>query len=232
MERSTSDFSHFTIAPGSVCWQIDNDRLEPPLDDGNWESELALALIDLAEEHESSELVCSTTCGASVDFGHTGFSVWIACAGSPPMIRACADLIKEIVPSHCLRRDIVSSSQDWVKRIQMADGHVWQPADAATWENLVEKPNEEPRASDDVGVEDDGYVDDEDWSVLDEVTAAEAKKKKRRNVAQGGVKISYYQRKVEKMLGLPEGSVKFVNRDGTVSKSNQLIRNLRARWEE
>src|SRR5690606_19186066 len=96
IERSSVDFVRFEIDAGRVCWEIDNDQLAAPLNDGEWESELAKALTDLAEMYEDSELLCATHGAESTTFGRINYSVWITCVGSPPMMKTCADLIEEI----------------------------------------------------------------------------------------------------------------------------------------
>lgn len=235
-ERSSNQFSHYDIRPGSVCWQINSDELAPPLDDGDWEDALANSLIDLAEAHEGSELVCSTNSAESVDFGHQGFSIWIACAGSPPMVSACGDLIQELIPSHQLRKCLVDASQRWDERIRMADGKVWRPQDAATWADLaddsdiIDEPSDVSR--DDEADEDSDLSSDEPFSEMAAMAEGSRRTLRRTNAARGGVKVSYYQKKVEKMLGLPQGSVKFVNPNRTISSANQLIRSLRERWDQ
>lgn len=235
MERSGAEFSNQVILAGGPCWQIDNDNLEPPFNDGEWESELARALVDLAEAHEISELLCSTSTGPSVEFGHHGYSVWIACVGSPPMVKACRDLIEEIIPPHSLRKERVARSQHWVERIRLADGRVWVPDDAATWRSVdvgpqsIEDLEEEPEPLS-PGRNSDFDQDEETASIVP--STSKSGRTRRTHAAHSDVKVSYYQKKIEKMFGLPEGSVKFVNPDGSVSKANQLVGNLRARWEE
>lgn len=252
MERQDNEFSLFSISPGAMCWQVDNDNLEPPLEDGEWESELARALIDLAEAYDSSELLCATCAGSSVDFGHAGFSVWISCAGSPPLVKECGDLIEEIFPKKFIRRGRAAASQSWSERIRVADGKVWMPVDAATWfevgagvETIDESDNsdefdefdepilciEDLVGDDETEEQDDIEADNGELELIRATTKLKHKKKKI-NAARGDVVSSYYQRRIEIMFGLPEGSVKFVNPDGSVSKANQLIRNLRARWED
>lgn len=235
MERSSAEFSSQPISPGARCWQIDNDRLEPPLDDGEWESELAKALVDLAEAHETSELLCSMSSGPSVEFGHHGYSVWIACVGSPPMVKACGDLIEEIIPPHSLRRGRVDGSQQWVQRIRMADGRVWVPDDAATWRSVDVGPltfEDLEEESEPVSLERSLDFEQDDDVASTASSTSKSRRTRRAHVAHSDVKVSYYQKKIEKMFGLPEGSVKFVNPDGSVSRANLLVGNLRARWEE
>lgn len=249
MERHDDEFSRYSILPGALCWQIDNDNLEPPLEDGEWEGELARALIDLAEAYGSSELLFATSAGPSVDFGHAGFSVWISCTGSPPLVKECGDLIDEVFPKEFIRRERTAASQSWSERIRIADGKVWMPMDAATWFEVgagVETVDDSNDSDDfDESIEslvewvgddetcdhDDSEADDGELESIREVRKVRPKKT-RINAARGDVVSGYYQRRIENMFGLPEGSVKFVNPDGTISKSNQLIRNLRARWED
>lgn len=234
-ERSLDQFSKYPVRLGSACWQIDSDELPSHLGDGNWEDKLAEILVDLAEAHEGSDLLCATDAGQSVDFGHAGFSVWIACAGSPPMVKACRDLIQELIPSGQLRQDVVHHEQHWSERIRIADGKVWRPVDSVTWKELDcdSLSMEDWIAS---AVEDDG--EDAEFEGADAAPSAQdqveatAPRKRKMYTARNDVKVSYYQRKVEKMLGLPEGSVKFVNPDRSISSANQLIRSLRSRWEE
>lgn len=231
-ERSSSKFSPLPIGSGKVCWQVDNDSLEAPLDDGNWELELAKSLIDLAEEYEDSEMSCATYGAASTDFGHLGFSVWIACAGPSPMTKACGDLIADLIPAHCLRKALTTPSQYWNERIRLADGKVWRPEDAATWVELARSPTtfEEPKDDDDESGFD--FQPDDCGEEAESQRAINLVRQRRTRVARGGVRVGYYQKKIERQLGLPVGSVKFVNPDGSKAYAHLLVGSLRKRWEE
>lgn len=44
--------------------------------------------------------------------------------------------------------------------------------------------------------------------------------------------LGFYQAKMEKMFGMPEGSIRFVNPDGSVAHPSQLVRTLRQRFEK
>lgn len=221
-----SEFEPWKLDAGSRCWQVDNDRLEHPLEDGEWETQFAEALVDLAEAHDASVLTCAFHSGASVDFGHPGSSVWIAISGSGPLVRAAGDLLREIIPSACIRASGVDRHINWVPRIRISGGKVWRPHDGSEWIALS-SGDADPAEFDEDGC---------DASNLNDQPAPDAlipskRRKKVLNAARNDVSVGYYQRKIERLLSLPEGSVKLVNPDRSISHPAQLVGSLRGRWE-
>lgn len=220
-----SEFEPSSFGPGSRCWQIDNDRLEPPLEDGEWEEQFAEALVDLAEAHEASVLTCTFHSGDSVDFGHPGFSVWIAISGSGPLVRAAGDLLCEIIPSACIRASCIDRDAYWAPRIRISDGKVWRPHDGAEW--IALSPGDADGAEPDENGLDVNDFNDQPGS---DAVIPSKRRKKVLNAARSDVRVGYYQRKIERLLSLPEGSVKLVNPDRSISHPAQLIGSLRDRW--
>ena len=127
IKKSESEFDAVLVAANARCWQIDNDHVPPPLDDGEWETQFAEALIDLAEAHDTSTLVCLFHDGPSTDFGHDGYSVWITLAGSGPLVKAASDIILELVPSHCVRASSTATREHRQPRIRIQGCQVWPP---------------------------------------------------------------------------------------------------------
>lgn len=130
-------FGELKVTAKTLAVQIDNDVLEGKLANGEWESVLAEELTDLAESHKESELVCRTNCGASVDFGHHGFSVWVVFSGSPPLVRASLKVLRELIPQRNRREEMATTRSTWIPRIRIADGKVWIPYDGGTWSQVV-----------------------------------------------------------------------------------------------
>lgn len=246
MKREGHNFSIFKPKTADASWQIDNDHLPPPHDDGDWESNLAMALRDVAESHENGELAVFTWSDQSFDFGHPGFSVWVAFSGSPPMVKAARDILVEMIESRYRRSDAVNPHAFWQPRIRVADGHVWVPEDAANWvaletEGLAEgeasSPAEieaeaEAEADRNVGAESDSILDDFEDPPEDSKSPKKARRAGLRQSFQYNVRLSYYQRKIEQLGGMPEGSVRFVTPDGELANPNMHVGTLRRRWED
>jgi hypothetical protein len=227
--KSELEFERAEVGPGTRCWQIDSDRVPPPLDSGEWETVFAEVLIDLAEAHEASSLTCFFYLGASVEFGYMGFSVWVALAGPGPLVRAAGDLLQEIIPPECLRASSVDQNAHWQPRIRVAEGKVWRPLDAVDWFAIS--------AADDQVEQIEGQTNQVGDSMPElggsgTTDATKRRRKKLLNAARDDVRVGYYQRKIERLLSLPEGSVKLVNPDRSISHPAQLIGTLRGRWAD
>lgn len=221
------EFERFPLRAGALVWQIDNDRLPPPMDDGEWESQFAETLVDLAEAHKAGGLTCSTYGSASVDFGHHGISVWIALTGSKPLVKAAADILRDMIPDEFIRSSTASSEMRWAPRIRIADGKVWCHHDGAEWSAIS-------LDEDNLTGEDEGDSDGDqpaDASTCTTSPESNTKRRKVLNAARDDVSVGYYQRKIERLLSLPIGSVKLINPDRSISHSGQLIGSLRRRWE-
>ena len=96
---------------------------------------------------------------------------------------------------------------------------------------------DEDHVEDDIDSEDDGEDDDEDKDEDkadndDASFSARAKRKGRLNVARADAKVSTIRREIERVFGLPEGSVALCGPDKKRLKGNALIKTLRRRWEE
>lgn len=105
IERRATSFPPLLIAANSKCWQIDNDDLPPPLDNGDWESLLAEALVDVAARNAKGSLLCSTSIGESVDFGRHGWSVGqsllpVNPRGTTDATRCCAAPVHSQCPAN------------------------------------------------------------------------------------------------------------------------------------
>ncbi len=223
-----SDFESSSVGASARTWQIDNDRLHPPLHDGEWESALAEALVDLAEAHDTSTLTCFFYAGASVDFGHAGVSVWVALAGSGPIAKAAGDILREMIPPDFIRPAASPSDASWMPRIRIAEGKVWRPYDGAEWMALSPPDDVGPELEED-DLESSGPAEAPGGA---SAASGSRKRKKVLNAAREDVKVGYYQRKIERLLSLPEGSVKFVNPDRSISHPAQMIGSLRSRWDD
>lgn len=240
MKRDSDSFDVYGPKQSDACWQIDNDQLPQPLDDGKWELRLAVDLCRLAEAHASAELVLSTWSGNSVDFGHQGFSVWIAFSGSPPLVKAARDVLVEMIEARHRRADSVHPHAFWQPRIRIADGEVWVPEDAASWVSIGGVATEETD-DEQVTPDWDDLDETEDATVLDDFegepdeTPKKPKKPRTAGIKQSfqyNVRLSYYQRKLERLGGMPEGSVRFVTPDGALANPNMHVGTLRRRWED
>jgi hypothetical protein len=64
------------------------------------------------------------------------------------------------------------------------------------------------------------------------LVSAPTKRKGRVNVARSDAKVSTIRRQIEKVFGLPEGSVLLCGPDKKSLKGNARIRTLRGRWED
>lgn len=238
------DFQELRINAHAWCWQIDNDRLEGALADGGWQTALTKELIDLAEAQEGGSLLCANWANTSVDFGHLGFSVWLAIVGTPPLMRACRDVVEEMIPPKFRRRQFAPANEHFVSFIRIEDSKAWVPDDPGEWRVLSHDDKiQSYDAFDDLDDLEEAESDDP-W-VPDDLPEAEPgdpastdtpipryRRKKSTNAAHNDVGIGYYQSKIERMFKLPKGSVRFVKPDGNVAHPRLLVRNLRSQWED
>ncbi|MBN8738366.1 MAG: hypothetical protein J0H86_02575 [Xanthomonadaceae bacterium] len=226
--KPESEFEPSSVGANARCWQIDNDRLPPPMGNGELELLFAEALVDLAESHEISTLTCFFYLAPSVEFGYAGHSVWIALSGSGPLVKAAGDILQEMIPADFIRGSIPLRDVQWRPRIRIAEGKVWIPYDGAEWSPISATDD----TSRDVDEEASAVVSAVDESGRMSARVTPRRRKKILNSAQDDVRVGYYQRKIERLLSLPEGSVKFVNPDRSISHPAQLIGSLRSRWED
>lgn len=234
MKIAADAFTMYGPKASDLCWQIDNDNLPSPHDDGRWESALAFALRELAESNESGELAVFTWSGNSVDFGHPGFSVWLALSGSPPLVKAARDRLIEIIEPRYRRSDTVHPHASWQARIRILKGQVWVPEDAATWVTFDLKPSAENDDVEDDDIDESGAIID-DFEELPPDEAKSPPKARRGGLRQSfhyNVRLSYYQRKIELLGGMPEGSVRFLTPDGQLANPNMHVGTLRRKWED
>jgi len=112
---------------------------------------------------------------------------------------------------------VVSDSDDDAEDVEEDEDHVEDDIDS-----------EDDDDDDDDEDEDEDEEDNDDASSV----SARAKRKGRLNVARADAKVSTIRREIEKVFGLPEGSVALCGPDKKRLKGNARIKTLRRRWEE
>lgn len=247
-KRDVCDFELFAPKPTDPCWQIDTDQMPEPLNDGNWEIALAFRLRDVAAANPSGELACFTHAEMSMDFGHPGLSVWLVCSGSPAIIQAAKQAVTETIHATFRRNAILPPGAEWQARMRIAEGQVWEPEDAATWVSIFD-PSETDVPSEAQTREVTQAIAEFNEALGDEATAEDETQEqgdekfepipllpRRRNGGirqrfQSNVTLGYYQAKLERLGGMPEGSIRFLNPDGSLAHPSQLVRTLRGRYE-
>lgn len=226
------------IKVGTKCWQIDVDRLKPPLDNGNWLDRLSEGLVTIAADHPDQQLYAASWVGPSVEFGYMGRSIWLALRGSRSLATELENVLRRLLPQQRVKNSLTDASQSgWVSELYIDQGHVWRPWDASAWSRVeFGKPNsasheEATSGSKAAGDEGDGRpLDSAPQPSSPEVKLA--KQALRYRAAKSDASVGTIQTTIEKLFKLPEGSVKLINPDRSFSKRNQSIRRLRERWEK
>lgn len=132
--RSSTEFPLLPIKSDMRCWQIDDQRLESPLDNGRWLDRIIENLIIDAKEHPDQTLYGATWVGPSVEFGWMGSSTWLAFTGSKLLRDRAAKTVAKVLPGNFVKEGITYPSQtNWTGVLYIRDGHAWQPLDAVEW---------------------------------------------------------------------------------------------------
>lgn len=115
------------------------------------------------------------------------------------------------------------------KDFHVQDGQVWRPLEPGTW--FSDSP-------DNTGAEEEWpEEDDDDWiapssiGADDDSPASSPERSRAPRAARADASVATIRRKLEKLFGLPEGSVALCGPDKKPLRGDTTIGTLRKRWE-
>ncbi|NOH45031.1 hypothetical protein F0259_14615 [Vibrio cyclitrophicus] len=255
MERLMNEL-HFINSPKAVdTIEVDIDSL--PTGYNNYIDIIIETLRPLAE---SSPDLCATVYvqqALSVNFGHSGCSVFIGVIGSSNALALILNGFQSIPGIVARYGDSIFTKQSR-RRLHIEDGLVWQQEDDATWfvPYSIEDIEDTDDESDQYGEQDFEYYPSQakvyEAGDLLKKTAAKAKDSEiddvvnpenlvaphskgiytRSRAARSDAKVGSIRTTIEDVFGLPEGSVKLCGPEGKSLRSDTKIGTLRRRWDE
>lgn len=171
----------------------------------------------------------------SVNFNEEGWSEFIIVDGSKTLLAAVAAAISSVPNAKSRYSDYVAPSLG-MPLLHLEEGSCYQCLDAVTWGTPEETTQAtEGRAPNDTPETPEVVLTDEEEASLeatgDEPEAANPQKRGRLRVARSDASVGTIRRTIEKMMGLPEGSVALCGPDKRPLRANATIRTLRNRWE-
>lgn len=178
----------------------------------------------------------------SVNFHESAWSEFLGVAGSMKVLEALGAGFSRLPGVKSRYSDYIPSASG-IRAFHIEDGLLWEPEDALTWYSnapAVGDGVEAAGAADDPLDElDDDWDDDspEEEAVLesegdDEVVTRIVRKAARYRAARSDAKVGRIRQEIERVFGLPEGSVALRGPDGRPLRSDAMISTLRRRWEE
>lgn len=198
----------------------------------------------------------------SINFHEAAWSEFLFAAGNAKVLKALSAAFESYPKIQSRYSDYIAPIQgrasyhiEGGRLWEVEDAFTWYSADGSGDESASNPEDDEgdddafveasltDGDSEDDEIEDDDIdddledededEDDEDTDVNDATaSSAPVKRKGRLNVARADAKVSTIRAEIEKVFGLPEGSVVLCGPDKRGLKGNARIRTLRRRWEE
>lgn len=161
----------------------------------------------------------------SVSFHQNTWSAFLGVAGDKNLLDV---LLHEFYAAKIdnVRHGEYIESSSAIKEFHIQDGYVWQPLEADTWYTVLQHDTEgsEIVATEPETLEDE-LPQDNEYEFFSSTPT-------RYRVARSDASVGTIRRKVEKIFGLPEGSVILCGPDGKALRRDAKIATLRKRWEQ
>ncbi|MDN8617287.1 hypothetical protein [Variovorax ginsengisoli] len=198
---------------------------------------VAKALADFVLAHPDAHATVYLYGTMSVNFHEPAWSEFLIPLGDKRLMQVLEDAFRRLGDVPTRQSDYVSPAQGSAM-FHLEGGHVWEPEDALTW--LAREAQDETSAT---VVEDDSTgpatTDDsegQDWDLdipMEGAVAAEPRRSEqptRFRQARADARVGTIKREIERVFGLPAGSVVLRGGDGAALRSDAFIRTLRSRW--
>lgn len=163
--------------------------------------------------------------GMSINFHQQTWSAFFGVAGDENLLDVMLNEFQAAKVGKVRFSDHIEPSSA-IKEFHVQDGHVWRPLESGTW--YTDSPDEE-------NFEDDSIAEDNDLESTVEATNEEGfriSNPTRFRAARADASIGSIRKRIEKVFGLPEGSVALCGPDGKALRADARIRTLRSRWEQ
>ena len=188
----------------------------------------------------------------SVNFGHSGCSIFIGVVGSPNALASILNGFQSIPGIGARYGDSIFTNQSR-RRLHIEDGLVWQQEDDVTWfvASSIEGIAETDDDSDQYGEQDFEHYPSQakvyeagdllkktaqakDSEINPEALVASHSKGiyTRSRSVRADARVGSIRTTIEGAFGLPEGSVKLCDPEGNSLRADAKISTLRRRWDE
>lgn len=182
----------------------------------------------------------------SVNFHEQSWSEFLIVAGDKSVLKVLESAFSNIPKVNSRYSDYIAPKEG-IKAFHVEDGRLWEPEDMVTW--YSRSPEETVKGGISVAkpvASDDDIEDDDDvWADMveggepelvelasDTLTIGRAPEQAARfRVARSDASVASIRQSVEKIFGLPEGSVALCGPDGRALRGDAYIKTLRRKWE-
>ncbi|MEZ8644910.1 hypothetical protein AB6D52_09540 [Vibrio cyclitrophicus] len=242
---------HFINSPKSVdTIEVDIDSL--PKGYYDYIDIVTETLRPLAESSPDLRATIYVQQALSVNFGHSGCSIFIGVVGSPNALASILNGFQSIPGIGARYGDSIFTNQSR-RRLHIEDGLVWQQEDDVTWfvASSIEGIAETDDDSDQYGEQDFEHYPSQakvyeagdllkktaqakDSEINPEALVASHSKGiyTRSRSVRADARVGSIRTTIEGVFGLPEGSVKLCDPEGNSLRADAKISTLRRRWDE
>ncbi|MFL9803419.1 hypothetical protein OA5_06075 [Vibrio cyclitrophicus 1F111] len=246
---------HFINSPKSVdTIEVDIDSL--PKGYYDYIDIVTETLRPLAQSSPDLRATIYVQQALSVNFGHSGCSIFIGVVGSPNALELILNGFQSIPGIGARYGDSIFTNQSR-RRLHIEDGLVWQQEDDVTWfvASSIEGIAETDDESDQYGEQDFEHYPSQAKvyetgdllkktakakdSEIDDVVNSEALVAShskdiytRSRSVRADARVGSIRTTIEGVFGLPEGSVKLCDPEGNSLRADAKISTLRRRWDE
>lgn len=250
MERLMNEL-HFINSPQAVdTVEVDIDSLPKGYND--YLDIIIETLRPLAESSPELRATVYVQQALSVNFGHSGCSVFIGVVGSSNALASILNGFQSIPGIVALYGDSIFTKQSR-RRLHIEDGLVWQQEDDVTWfvgssiEGIEETDDESEQyfqhypslakvyEAGDLLKKTAQANDSEIDNVVNPENLVTPHSKgiyTRSRAVRSDARVGSIRTTIEDVFGLPEGSVKLCDPEGNSLRADAKIGTLRRRWDE
>ena len=183
----------------------------------------------------------------SVNFHEQGWSEFLIVAGEEKVLKELGRAFSSLAGGKSRYSDYISPSEGSCA-FHIEDGLLWEPEDAVTWYAVLPENMPAKLVVSAVDEDEESKNDDDGWGDVIQETETEAgqdedlnepaatgrvpEQAARYRVARSDARVASIRQTIERIFGLPEGSVALCGPDGRALRGDAFIRTLRRRWEE
>lgn len=209
----------------------------------NFSSNLVEALRSCTKADPSLRCTVYVYVGPSVNFLQPTSSAFIAPVGGQTTLESIRHYFSKVDGVQVRFSDYISTDQG-MRQAHVEDGRIWQPYEAGVWysNDLTVEGSEPEEELDDQLIdfdeidfdEDDefyGNASDSDDSDNERDDREATVKARRFRAARSDASVGSITRQIERVFGLPEGSVALCGPDRKALRRDARIATLRRRWD-
>ena len=182
------------------------------------------AMSTIASESPKMRATIYVYHGPSFNFHEQTWSVFFGVAGDEKLLDVLLNAFQAAKVFNVRISDHIDPSTA-TKDFHVQDGYVWRPLESGTWY---------ADSQEDESVEEDSVAETEDLEFPAEVADGDDSRMSsptRFRVARADASIGTIRKRIEKVFGLPEGSVALLGPDKKRLRGDATIATLRKRWE-